>query len=198
MTTSSCLTLNDEQRERLQFWDRTRINHKMVITLRADSTVLLDSNQRIERLMRFINMTAKSGFVNVQPLIEELASLSGLDPAMIVRAPEPSGPEPPNVSLRVSGAVDLRDPLVLAMFVKSQQAPSQEELAVAQKMIQASGGVIRLQDRRDVDPNYDVRGEGDPPPGVGEPPLEDTNPDWTTPPVVNKRRDGGDVDASIG
>ena len=115
---------------------------------------------------------------------------------MIVRNPEPSGPEPPNVSLRVSGAVDLRDPLVLAMFVKSQQAPSQQELSVAQKMIEASGGPIKLEDRRDVDPNYDVRGEGMPP-GT-EPPLEDVNPDWTTPPVVNKRRDGGDVDASIG
>ena len=113
-----------------------------------------------------------------------------------MRAPEPSGPEPPNISLRVSGAVDLRDPLVLALFVKTQQAPTQEELSVAQKMIDATGGPIKIEDRRDVDPNYDVRGEGMPP-GTGEPPLEDTNPNWTTPPVVNKRRDGGDVDASI-
>ena len=177
--------ISEEQSKRLETWDRTLISHHMALSLRADSTVLLDSNQRIDRLTRFLNMTGKSGFVNVMPVIEEITALTGLDPTNIVRAPEPSGPEPPNVSLRLSGAVDLRDPLALAFFVKTQQAPSPEELDAAQKIIAASGGPIDPALRRDVDPNYNVKGE------PGGTVMEDDNPEWTTPPRVNTRRDGG-------
>lgn len=104
----------------------------------TDSTVLLDSQQRIKRLMDFINFTGKSGWVDVGPVIKEIATLSGLDPNVVVRPPEPAPPVEPNISLRLTGVEDLYNPLTLAVLMKSGQAPDQELIEKAKALIQAA------------------------------------------------------------
>jgi hypothetical protein len=102
----------------------------------ADSTVLLDSNQRLQRLLQFINFTAKSGFINLEPVLKEIATLSGLDPAVVIQAPSPKPPVEPNISLRLTGVEDMMNPLALAFLIKSGQAPEQELIDQAKKLIQ--------------------------------------------------------------
>jgi hypothetical protein len=104
----------------------------------ADSTVLVDTAQRIARLDGFINKYAKSGFVNIEPLLHEVATLHGLDPKTVIKAPEPKPPETPNISLRLTGVEDLLNPLALAMLVNSGQAPKPEMIEQAKQLIQQS------------------------------------------------------------
>jgi hypothetical protein len=118
-----------------QSWDRRSVAGKFVYTIRPDSQILLDANQRVDRLMKFLNLTGKSGFVNPEPIIAEIAALSGIDPALVMTKPQPAPPEQPNFSYRFSGAEDLRDPISMAMLIKSGQAPGPEEMAAAKRLI---------------------------------------------------------------
>jgi hypothetical protein len=116
-------TLTDQEKQGMQkIWDQKHILQDLVLNIRPDSAVVLDSSQRIQRLMQFMNMTAKSGFVNIEPIVKELAELSGLDPAEVIKKPQPPPPEEPNVSYRFSGKEDLINPLVMAMLVHKNSA----------------------------------------------------------------------------
>jgi hypothetical protein len=97
--------------------------------------VLLDANQRVDRLMKFINIAGKSGFINVEPIIAEIAALSGLDPAMVMTKPNPPQPEAANISLRLSGMEDLSSPLVVAMLMKEGKMPSEQEIQAAKLLL---------------------------------------------------------------
>lgn len=126
-----------EDVQRLSGWDRTHIGNEFVYWIRPDSTVLLDANQRIDRLMKVLNMIAQSGYVNVKPIIAEIIELHGLDPADIMIDPQPKPAPEPNVSYRFSGVEDLTNPLVIAFLVKSGQAPSPQDLEAAKKILEA-------------------------------------------------------------
>ena len=103
-------------------------------TIRVDSTLLLDAEARIDQLMKFLNMTAQSGFINPKSVIEEIAELSGLDPAMVVVDPKPKPPEP--IAISIGDVEDISNPLFLAALMATQQAPTPEHLSAAIKMIQ--------------------------------------------------------------
>lgn len=102
----------------------------------ADSTVLLDSSQKLSRLNQFINLYAKSGWVNLEPVLQEVATLSGLDPSLVIRAPQPKPPVEPNISLRLTGVEDMLNPLALAFLIKSGQAPHTDLIEQAKTLIQ--------------------------------------------------------------
>lgn len=101
----------------------------------ADSTILLDANQRLERLMNFFNFATKTGWVDLEPVLKEIAQLSGLDPNTVIRPPQPEPPVKPNISLRLTGAEDLTNPLTLAFLLKSGQAPEPELIEQAKQLI---------------------------------------------------------------
>jgi hypothetical protein len=129
--------LGEEDAAKFQVWDRTKVQGaKFVFSIRQDSTVRLDSQQRQQQLMQFLNLTGKSGFVNVGPVIAELAALTGLDPAKVLRQPEPPPPESINLSLRVSGE-DLLNPLVVA-FLQKQYPVEGPEIQAAKILIEKS------------------------------------------------------------
>jgi hypothetical protein len=166
--------------QRLATWDRTQIAGEFTYAVRVDSTVLLDAQQRIDQLERFLNLTAQSGYVNPKPVIEEMAELSGLDPAKVVIDPQPKPPEPVKVS--VSKAEDLTSLMFVATLMASGQAPSPEHLAAAKKLLEAAG--------LPSVPMLPQPTEGGPPAEVATPGIR--NPDWQEAPRVNKRdEDGG-------
>ncbi len=112
------------------------ISKDLRCSILADSTVLLDSNQKLARLNQFINVYAKSGWINVEPVLQEIATLTGLDPSIVVKAPEPKPPVEPNISLRLTGVEDMLNPLALAFLIKSGQAPSNDLIEQAKALIQ--------------------------------------------------------------
>lgn len=145
-------------------WDRKAVSGaKFVFKIREDATVKLDSQQRIDQVTKFLNIAGKSGFVDVKPIMEELAALSGLDPARVVIQPNPKAPEPPNVSLRAGGE-DLRDPIVgaylVALMQKGHPVSKDDVEAAKQVLISASSPAAPLPP---------------PPPGPGGPPQPPEN-----------------------
>lgn len=128
--------LSDQERQVMQqAWDMKHILHDLVLDIRPDATIMLDSQTRIQRLAQFINLTAKSGFVNVMPIIAEMAALSGLDPAEVVVPPKPKEPDQPTILYRFSGKDDLVNPMVLGVMVKNKQAPSEQDIAAAVQLL---------------------------------------------------------------
>lgn len=135
----------------------------------ADSTVLLEAGQRLARLNSFVNTYAKSGWVNLEPVLQEIATLAGLDPATVIRAPMPKPPVEPNISLRLTGVEDLLTPMALAFMIKSGQAPSADNIEQAKTLIQQS--VVPPQPPPGVDPSGMPSPLGAPPMGQGAPLL---------------------------
>ena len=126
----------------------------------ADSTVLLSTSQRLARLNAFVNTYAKSGWVNLEPVLQEIATLTGLDPTIAIKAPDPKPPVEPNISLRLTGVEDMLNPLTLAFLIKSGQAPGQDLIEQAKALIQQA-----------VVPPQAAQPDGQPlPPGAGSPP----------------------------
>ena len=131
--------LTDQERQTmLQAWNGKQVLGDLVFSVRPDSTVLLDASQRIDRLTKFLNITAASGVVNIQAIIEEIAELSGLDPSMVMKDPPPPKPDDAAVSFRFTGKEDLYNPVVLALLVKQGQAPSPQDLQTAEQILMAA------------------------------------------------------------
>lgn len=175
----------------------------------ADSTVLMDTTQRLQLLFQFINFTAKSGWVNIEAVLKEIATLSGLDPNIVIQKPEPRPPAEPNISLRLTGTEDLLSPMALATLVKSGQAPTEQHIEQAKHLIEVSvvptstsqinplllsmmikSGQVPPNMLPSATPND---GSPQPPmPPIPEPPpmgVGDANPNWSTMNKVNKRSD---------
>lgn len=141
------------------------ISTKLKYSVLADSTVLLDANQKISRLDHFLNTYAKSGWVKIQPVLQEIAQLSGLDPNVVIQPPEPKPPVEPNISLRLTGVEDLLNPLTLAFLMKSGQAPDVQLIEQAKTLIQQA--VVPPQPPPGQDPLFLQAG----PPGPGMAPM---------------------------
>lgn len=175
----------------------------LVYSILADSTLLLDVTQKLERLDAFVNKYAKSGFVVLEPVLREIATLSGLDPNVVIKAPTPKPPVEPNISLRLTGAEDMMNPLMLAFMMKSGQAPPAELITAAKELIQLA---VTLQppapppqlgpDGQPMPPG--PPGPPGPPDGSAPPPpvpppappaVGDAHPQMTIMPTVDKRSD---------
>jgi hypothetical protein len=178
-----------EQAQRMQQgWDRQMVGQKMVFSVRPGATILLDAEQEIQRLMRYLNMTAKSGRVDIGESITRITELHGLDPAKNVTPPPQPKPEPPNVSFRFSGE-DLQQAMPVAILLESGQGPKPESLQAARTLLSASATPVGgAPPQAPPAPGP----AGDTPPGGPPPDLPlpgGANPDYTTMPLVETRRE---------
>jgi hypothetical protein len=179
--------VGDQEIQRLdQGWDRTRLANEYVYYIRPDSTVLLDATQRIDRLMKLLNLVGKSGYINPKPIIEEIVALHEVDPATIVIDPQPPQEEKPKVAFSFKGD-DMINPMAVAVMLAMGIVPSEEQLEEAKKMIESMG--MPPAPPAPVDPNAPPE---EPPMEEQMPPEEamgDTRPEWTPPGRVTKRLD---------
>jgi hypothetical protein len=178
------------------------ISRTLSYSILSDSTVLVDSNQRLKRLIDFTNFSAKSGWVDVNPVLREIATLSGLDPNVVIRPPDPKPPVEPSISLRLTGSEDLLNPLVLAFLMKSGQAPEIPLIEQAKITIAAAatpqtpgmppgpGGMPPPS----PDGNTPPAGMAPPPapvppPSPAPPQVGEAHPQWSLTPRINTRSD---------
>jgi len=191
--------LTPEQLQQMdQAWDRRAIAGEFVYTIRPDSTVRLDADQRVDKLMKLVNLVGKSGFITPKPIIEELVSLHGLDPADVMKEPQPPTPDQPNISYRFSGE-DLINPIAVAIMLGEGKPPTPETLEAAKKMLAAAMTPL-------APPPAAVPGMGMIGPNLGTPPMPgaggavpptppmvppeqtaEARPGWTPMPRVSKR-----------
>lgn len=173
-----------------------KVSNGLQYSILADSTILLDVNQRLERIDAFINKYAKSGWVVLEPVMKEVALLTGLDPNTVIQAPQPKPPVEPNISLRMTGAEDMMNPLMLAFLMKSGQAPPAELIEQAKKLIQLA---VTLQppvpppavgpDGQPLPP-ADPNAPPGPPPSPAPPVVGEANPQMAAMPTVDRRSEG--------
>lgn len=120
-------------------WDRKKISQGYVYDIFPDSTVLLDSNQHIQRLMGIVNMLGKSGLLDLEPIVTKIITLSGEDPTTMLKQPTPPPTAPIGISIKLADT-DLTNPIALAFLMKSGQAPNPQELAAAVELLKAAQG----------------------------------------------------------
>lgn len=196
--------LSDEERQQMQsVWDMQSVPHDIVLNILPDSTVILDTNAKIERISKFLNLTGKSGYVNPKPLIIEMALLSGIDPSKVVIDPTPHE-EKPNISLRMSGKDDLQNAMALAILIAQNVAPKPEQIEQAKQLLTMAAALPMPPGMQPAGAIPGAPGAGGPPgasgppggqPGPpGPPPMSgDHLPHWTMPSKVMKR--DGDMKA---
>lgn len=145
---------------------------KFVFTIRPDATVLLDAQQQLEVLERFVNHNAKSGYLNIEYWMRKMAALvPGVDPDLAIQKPQPR-PEPLNLTVR--GAEDMRDPLVLAALLQAGQGPTPQSINAAKQLIRQALAEL-----------FDPAQQGE----VGQPPQPaDAMPHWQMQSRIDKRR----------
>lgn len=176
--------LSQQDQQRLQFYDRTRINHQMAFSVRGDATVIMSAEEEYDRIERFLNLAGKSGWVAPPKILKRLASLSQLDPADVLQPPPEKKPEPPNISLRLNGAEDLGNPMVVAMLLQSEQLPGMKAIQAAKNLIVESMTLM---------PALPVAAPQ--PPGAANKenqsrhPMADDRPEWQSVDRINSRRD---------
>jgi hypothetical protein len=159
---------------------RQQMANAFTYSVRVDSTVRLNAEQRIEQLTRALNLTAQSGYVNPKAVIAEIWELSGVDPAKVVIDPQPKAPEPVKVS--IGNAEDIINPVMLGALMRTGQAPGPDDIAAAIKLLQqaALGGVPLVPPQPASD---GPQGDVEHPKGV--------NQDWETSPRIERRADDG-------
>jgi hypothetical protein len=164
--------------------DRKRLSSEFAYYIRPDSTVLLDANQRIDKLMKYLNLVGKSGFVNPKSIIEEITELHDLDPATTIIDPEPPKDEPPKMSFAFKGE-DMINPIAVALVLNGGKPPTPEDIQAAIKLIHTAQTAM-------PEPPVPVTGEMGGPmqaDSVDPSQADDVRPGWTPPARVTKRLD---------
>jgi hypothetical protein len=156
------------------------ISQHLAYSILPDSTVVLDSNQKIARLKQYLNDYAKSGWINVEPVMREITTLVGLDHTVVVQKPQPQQPPMPNISLRLTGSKDMMNPLLLAFMLGTGQAPDQKLIEQAKQLIQTA--VVATDDQQQAPDAGQV-----PPPMPT--PTGEANPRMNPLPKINQRSD---------
>jgi len=184
-------TADEQDLQRLDTVSREELAQGFTYSVRVDSTVLLDADQRIEQLTRALNLTAQSGYVNPKPAIAEIWELSGVDPAKVMIDPQPKPPEP--VKISISSAEDVINPIMLGLLMRTQQAPGKQDLQSAMQLLEQLGLSAMLgvppaeQSVTPQDPNQ--------PPQTGIKNPEVANPGWEAAPRIDRRDADGGVPA---
>lgn len=187
--------LTDEERQQMEgAWDNKRVTKDLAFKILPDSQVVLDSNARIQKLVNFLNIAVKSGYVNPKPIILEIAELSGIDPTEVVVDPQPPEPESP-IKFSFSGKDDLTNVLVLATFMNKGEPPTLELIEQAKQLLIAAGSPLQPPMPAPEAPAGQEGGEEPPPPGSEPPPGptpvpqggSDAFADWHTADKIAKR-----------
>ncbi len=180
--------MSEEDKQRLTMWDRERINHAFVFSVRADATVLQTAKQLTDQIMMIINMFGKSGAINPKPLIDEVLELNGVDPVDVMPEQKEKEPEPPNVSYRFSGE-DMLQPMPLAILIKGKMAPSPDELQAAKKMLLDSQTPPAPPQPPTPPGIPGPEGQGGAAPAGPADMMQDQRPEWQTLNRIDKRRE---------
>lgn len=131
-------TLTDEERQQMmEAWDSKQILQDLVFSIRPDSSIVMDAASEYRNLAEFFNLMFKTGYMNPLPTMKRMAELRGLDPDESIIQPQPQKEDNTNISYRFSGKDDLMNPMVVAMLIKEDKAPSPEQLKAAKTLLEA-------------------------------------------------------------
>jgi hypothetical protein len=116
------------------------------------------------------------------PILIEMTELSGLDPAKVIKQPDPPKAPESKVTLRLNGKGDLQNPVAMAYMQKSGHGLTPDDINNAKKLL------LHGQNPNPT-PDQGPPGQGGPPqPG----PINKAHPNWSLASKIAKRsRDVG-------
>lgn len=117
-------------------WDKHTIAGRFLYSIRPDSQLKTDAATDRNQLMQLYSFVAKDPSWNRAELNRRLAGAFGMDPAKAIAPPQPAGPPPPNVAVKVAMA-DLYSPAGPIAIKILQQAGYQIDPADVQTMMLA-------------------------------------------------------------
>jgi len=124
--------------QRAQYWDawRTQTPSTLAFTALPDSALRVDQAVDRKQAQELYSFLANDPFVNRQVLLEKLLRKFHLDPATIVRQPDPPKPEPPKLSFSFKGEdlVAPQAPIVLEIAAQLGLKVSPEMVMLSQQM----------------------------------------------------------------
>lgn len=145
-------------------WRKTGVNSALAFTAMPDSALRVDQAVDRKTAQDLYSFLANDPFVNRQALLESLLRKFHLDPAKIVRQPDPPKPEPPKLAFSFKGEdlVAPQAPIVLeiaqqlglkiseaAIAVSRQALATMQQLAMAQQAEEGNtkhGGKVAQQE----------------------------------------------------
>lgn len=145
--------------KKLQAYTGALIAGRYAFDAKPDSQLSNDAAQERGQTLEYVNYMAKSAYTNQGEMARVVATAFGKDPARMVQNPQPQGPPPPNVSVRVT-MDDLAGPAGQAALKILQAAGyplTPEDLQVAQ----ANGQIIALQEQAQQQAKTDHGGAAD-------------------------------------
>lgn len=126
--------------KRLQAWDKTTIAGEFAYSAKPDSAKKVDAAQDRKQFLDYTNFNAKNPNVNLLELSRIGATKFDLDPARIIKTPDPPPPDKPAISFRFSGA-DLGIPEVRLILggagIKLPPVPSPQALQATTEAMMA-------------------------------------------------------------
>jgi hypothetical protein len=186
---SDFTSLTPQERQAMQqAWPMKDVNPDLTLTIRPDSMITLAPEQRLQRLSQFLNLTVKSGLINPTPILVEMTELTGLDPALIIKKPDPPRAPEAKIALRLNGKHDVQNPLMMAILAKGGHMPNDQELDQAKVML------LKAQNPNPSIPPPPPGQPGQPPSPGGPPPgpLNQAHKQWSLASKISKRsRDAG-------
>jgi len=189
----------DEKRVMQQAWDGKKFLIDLVMKIRPDSTVMIDTGARKQQLESLLNLVAKSPYATdvVKDIQAELLELNGFDPTKL-KNPPPQAPEPPKMSFSFAGKDDLINPLVMATMIKEGVAPTQPMIDQAKQLLASVLAPVAPPAPPPMPPGGPMPGGGPPVGQPGQLPVPPQPPpqgivheQWNTMPTVNKRMERG-------
>lgn len=131
--------------KKLQAWNKDLIAGRYAFDAAPDSQLSNNAEEKRAQLLDFVNFMAKSKYMNQAEIARVVTLGFGHDPSRMVIEPQPEGPPPPNVSVKVN-VEDLAGPAGQAALKILQQAGyklDDTDLAVAQ----ANGLIVAAKEQ---------------------------------------------------
>jgi hypothetical protein len=118
---------------RLTAWTNQSIPGQYAFKAKPDSHIRIDAAQDREQKLRFYNLTANDPYVNRAETSKMIATAFGLDPARLIKQPDPKGPEPAagSISFKVEDFVGPGAPIAAELAAQCGYKVSPEAMQAA-------------------------------------------------------------------
>lgn len=131
--------LGPDGEARLTPWTNAMIPGHYAFKAKPDSHIRIDAAQDREQKLRFYNLTANDPFVNRMETTKMIATAFGLDPARLLKQPDPKGPEPAtgSISFKIEDFIGPGAPI-------AAELAAQCGYKVSPQAMQAAGGFAQM------------------------------------------------------
>jgi hypothetical protein len=128
---------------RLAQWDKTQIPGPYAFSAKPNSHVRIDAAYDREQALRFYQLTGQDPYVNRAETVKMVALKFGLDPAKVLKQPDPKGPDPASasVSFKIEDFIGPGAPIAIELAAQAGYKISPAAMQATQGFAQIWGAI---------------------------------------------------------